>query len=127
MMLSPILRVVESICVVVPFTSKFPLTVKLDPVISITSKIDELKLFKLDVELWIALIVVIFELVYEFKLPVDISIESTRFFVLIVVVAIDALNKPIELETELLKLFVVVATDELNAPILVDMEELNVE
>ena len=40
-MLSPILSVVESICVVVPLTNKSPLTVKLEPVVSIAELIEE--------------------------------------------------------------------------------------
>ena len=58
-----------------------------------------------------------------FKLPVDVSIESTRFFVFNVVVAIDDERLPIlELSPD-----VVVATLELNSPILVEILELNVE
>ena len=58
-----------------------------------------------------------------FKLPVVVSIESTRFFVFNVVVAIDDERLPIlELNPD-----VVVATLELNSPILVETEELNVE
>ena len=46
-MLSPMLMVVESICVVVPFTSKSPLTVKLEPVTSTAPFIDDVNVFKL--------------------------------------------------------------------------------
>jgi hypothetical protein len=58
-----------------------------------------------------------------FKLPVVVSIESTLFFVPMVVVAIELDRDPIEE----LNPDVVVATEELNEPILVETEELNVE
>jgi len=65
--------------------------------------------------------VVLIELLNVFKLPVVVSIESTRFFAPIVVVAIELDRDPIE---ELNSL-VVVATLEDKPPILVDTDELN--
>ena len=80
------------------------------------------------------LIVVLIELVNEFKLPVDVSIESTLFFKFNVVVAIDELSSPTLLVKDELNIvivevipLVVVATDPLRLLILFETLELNVE
>jgi hypothetical protein len=78
------------------------------------------------------LIVVLIEEVNEFNEPVLVSIESTRFFKLIVVVATLELNPDVvvatlELKEPILELNpdVVVATEEDKLPIELDNEELN--
>ena len=75
------------------------------------------------------LMVVLIELVNEFNEPVLVSIESTRFFKLRVVVATDELKLTIEelkLTIEELNPNVVVAIDEDKLPIELDIEELNI-
>ena len=78
------LRVVESICVVVPFTSKFPFTVKFEPVTSTAPLNDDVKVLKSvrilplalskEVNLPDALDVKVF------KLPVAVCKESNLLF-----------------------------------------------
>ncbi len=83
------------------------------------------------------LIVVLIELVKEFKLPVDVSIASTLFFKLTVVVATDELNEstlelriPILLVKDELKLVIVVVSPDVVVaidPLRLSTLELNVE
>ena len=82
MMLSPIATVVELTVVVVPDTVKLPLTVTSVP-LKLNALLNELvKLFKLLVAVWIAFILVVLELVYEFSEPVVVSIDESLLLAL---------------------------------------------